>query len=352
MINLETKQRDVLYCGVDRDKIRNAHPALDTKVLVELRTFIEERYTIHVRKDIKGHCPPWTSDPILMNYKFTNVFREDDRVSRNLIQLVSKNTSLIYEEKVLNTFLLRAWNNYHTFEAFGGPWRAQYIYNGAWLKDQVRPIYEKIMRKDPDRKWFSAAYNQGGLKTSYKSYMDKNGTISIEDNMPLRIFHIGCALYYKDIFNRLNAAKNQNEAYEIIKELPGFASFMAYQIFVDLTYIDEFPFSENEFTVAGPGCKNGLNALFLDFDGMTYEEALFFIRDNIDNLFNLLYISGDYKKPWKPEKLFKDRPVNDRKLNIMSLENCFCELSKYHRTIAGTGRPKQKYKGNPLTKKG
>jgi hypothetical protein len=27
----------------------------------------------------------------------------------------------------------------------------------------------------------------------------------------------------------------------------------------------------------------------------------------------------------------------------MSLENCFCELSKYIRAITGTGRPRKKY---------
>ena len=100
-----------------------------------------------------------------------------------------------------------------------------------------------------------------------------------------------------------------------------------------MTYIKEFPFSENEFVVAGPGCKKGLDYIFKDYDGMTSEEALFWLRDNIDFVFS-----------WDPKALFSDLPEHDRCLNIMSLENCMCELAKYIRTIEGTGRPRVKYK--------
>lgn len=54
-------------------------------------------------------------------------------------------------------------------------------------------------------------------------------------------------------------AQSQKEVYDIIQELPSFAYFLSYQVFVDLTYIKDFPFSENEFTIAGPGCKRGLS---------------------------------------------------------------------------------------------
>ena len=42
--------------------------------------WINERHAIY-QKRAKGVRPPWTEDPILQEYKFTNPFRENDRVT-------------------------------------------------------------------------------------------------------------------------------------------------------------------------------------------------------------------------------------------------------------------------------
>ena len=224
------------------------------------------------------------------------------------------------------------------------------------LKEAVRPVCHELLQQNPDRKWWSSAYNQGGTKYAWK-FPDGEGFSrapseemgktfqDYEPDIPLRVFHIGPWLKERKVFHRLMRAKDQKEAYYIIREIRGFASFLAYQVFVDLTYIEEFPFSENEFTVAGPGCKRGLDLVFTDYNGMTHEEALFWLRDNLDEYFTALE-AGDYArgKPWNPEKLFKRRAPEDRRLTVMSLENCFCELSKYVKAVNGTGRPRNRYK--------
>ena len=338
---MQTKSRDKLYCGVRKKKVQTAKPKLNEENMSNLLDFIIERYKIHVRKDILHKPQPWTKNPVLSEYKFTNVFREDDRVSRTLINNISTNPDLTVEEKVLNTFLFRSWNNPRTFFDFGGPWSAEEIYSGLKLKEKVRPMYKRLSEADPDRKWWSNAYNQGGTKYAWKfpdgegfsrapSEKEAKKYKDYEPDIPLRVFHIGPWLKERKVFDRLMAAKDQEEAYNIIREIRGFASFLAYQVFVDLTYIEEFPFSENEFTVAGPGCRRGLDLVFDDYDGMTHEEALFWLRNHIDVL--------------NPERLFKHRKEGDRCLNVMSLENCFCELSKYVKAVNGTGRPRNKYK--------
>lgn len=352
---MKTKARDIPYCGVNEERIKKANPVLNEENMGHLLDFITERYLIHVRKDIKGKLAPWTQNPVLNLYKFTNVFREDDRVTRALIELVSHNSELSYEEKVVNTFLFRCWNNPDTFIDFGGPWTASAIYAGLKLKERVRPVYHKLLEAEPERKWWSNAYNQGGTKYAWK-FPDGDGFSrartealgtqysDYEADIPLRTFHIGPWLLEKDTFYRLSKAKDQKEAFSIITEIRGFAKFLAYQVFVDLTYIEDFPFSENEFTVAGPGCCRGLDLVFDDYDGMSHEDALFFLRDNINEYFYALE-AGDYTGPaWNPEQLFKYRDPGDRCLNVMCLENCFCELSKYIRTVNGTGRPRNKYK--------
>ena len=45
-----------------------------------LFAFAHERYMIYVRKQ-EGKKPPWTEDPILRDFRFCNIYREDDKVT-------------------------------------------------------------------------------------------------------------------------------------------------------------------------------------------------------------------------------------------------------------------------------
>lgn len=340
---MRNKVKDTLYCGVSEYRISHASPKIDMENLQHLRNFIARRYKIRLRKDVLGKPAPWTKDPVLQRFKFTNVRREHDRVTRELIQQVSHNDMLGLLDKVYNTFLFRAWNNPDTFRDLGGPWEWQAI-EGIDLKERVRPLYHKLQLENPDRKWWSAAYNQGGTKYAWKfpdgegfgrakKEVDAQKYPDWERDIPLRVFHLGPWLEKLGIFPRIMEADDQQTVFNIIQELRGFKTFLAYQVFVDLTYIEEFPFSENEFTVAGPGCRKGIDLVFKDKDGMSYEECIFWLRDNA----HLLQL--DFRD------LFHDLPEYDQCINVMSLENCFCELSKYIRTVNGTGRPKVRYPG-------
>ena len=351
---MEIKPRDLKYCGVNIDHIKSAHPQIDYRNVVHLLDFITERYKIHLKKDVYQQEAPWTTNPILREFKFTNVRREHDRQTRYLIKNISQNSELSLREKILNTVMCRAWNNFDTFHDLGGPWTEEEL-SDPELKERVRPLYHRLLKKDPKRMWWSSAYIQGGCKMAWKSpglklregeFMDTSNKFGdAEKDIPLRPFHIGVWMSQLDIVDRVLSAKTQEDVFNTIKELRGFSDFLAYQVFVDLTYIEDFPFSENEFTVAGPGCKKGLNYIFLDRDGMTYEECIFWIRDNAEKLFKKCKAKGLTELKWQPEVLFCDLPIQDRQLNVMSLENCFCELSKYIRAVTQTGRPRNKYIG-------
>lgn len=336
MHKLKTKQRDVPYCGIRKKNVEYADPKLNPGVFEVLYHFIHERYSIHLKKDVLGLEKPWTKDPIFQQYKFTNVRREHDRQTKELIRLVSSNPELSLEEKIANTFLFRAWNNADTFTAFGGPWKLHVIYDPR-TKESARAVYKRISEAEPERVWFSSAYNQGGTKQSW-SALEPPYIAPAEPDIPLRVFHVGVWLGRDNVIQRLLASKDQMKCFEVIKSVRGFADFLAYQVFVDLTYIGEFPFSENEFVVAGPGCKRGLELLFDDFGGMSHEEALFWLRDRFE-------LVCEQRGLCDPSIGFFDLDPSDRKMNVMSLENCFCELSKYIKSINNTGRPKVRYDG-------
>lgn len=351
---MQNKPRDLIYCGVNVEKIRSAKPIIDYKNFAHLLEFITERYKIHLKKDVKKEEAPWTSNPILKEFKFTNVRREHDRQSRYLIENISHNPELSLREKMLNTMLFRAWNNYDTFHDLGGAWTEAEI-TSPDLKEKVRPLYHKLDKADPNRLWWSSAYIQAGCKMAWKSpslnlrdgeFMDTSNMYGdAELDIPLRVFHIGVWAKELELVDKILLAHNQKEVYTLLRGMRGFADFLAYQVFVDFTYIDDFPFSENEFTVAGPGCRKGLNYLFTDRERLSYEEAIFWVRDNFDMLVKKARAKGVTKLKWEPHILFADLPKEDRHLNVMSLENCFCELSKYIRAVEGTGRPRNKYRG-------
>ena len=51
--------------------------------------FAAERQEIFFRRVVRTSQPPWTADPILAEYKFTNAYRASDRVSQYLIRTSS-----------------------------------------------------------------------------------------------------------------------------------------------------------------------------------------------------------------------------------------------------------------------
>lgn len=326
-----TKTKDKPYCGVNRGKIAERNPQLSIEAFTELVQMIKDRYRIHKRKDVQGKPKPWTNNPILQQYKFTNVRREHDRETKWLIDNVIL-TNISYSDKILNCILFRLFNTHKTSEIIHQPIKFAELHKNP-------DVYKEDLAKAKasGQKLFTSAFYTTGARQGVQKHLQAHGVESdFSGNDILRFVD---NLYQDGVVKRIKFAENQQEVFEALNSYMGIGPFLAYQMFVDLTYIPEFPFSENEFTVAGPGCRKGLDILFLNRDGLSYEECLFWLRDNWDTMVKLVGIK------WNADKLFSDLPIYDRCMNVMSLENCFCEFSKYMRAKTGQGRPKVKYQG-------
>ena len=322
------KDADVPYCGVNLKKIRRAEPVLSEQHIFMLYQYIKERYKIHLRKDVEKLPKPWTTNEILLNYRFTNVRREHDTETKWVIENIAKNKNLSYDNKLMNCVLFRLYNKKETMELIGGP-----VDFENFRLDDHRDLLETYEEANPSESLFTSAFWTSGLKKAMKKYVGDGDIPSV------RTLFYAKYLYDNGIVDEVKKAKNQKEAFLALKNFCGIGEFLGYQMWVDMTYIKEFPFSENEFTVAGPGCKMGLDFLFVDKAGLSYEELLFWMRDNIDEEFK----RRGFK--WNPKKLMVDLPENERYMNLMSLENCFCEFSKYCRTLEGTSKPRKRYPG-------
>jgi hypothetical protein len=360
-----TKPSDIQYCGVNQDKIKSAKPTLNEDIVRYHHLYLTERHEIYKKKEIQKIAPPWTEDEVFLNYRFTNIRRELDRESKWLIQNVCE-ADIPLKDKILNCILFRTFNKSGTSELINMP-----ILNIDSVDlEHYKQIFLTKQKADPDYVFFTPAFMTGGLKkgNAFKNppYVRRTATViapdgsvhmkgeyitcrdfvnehdgyDIEDwekNIPTRMVRFVQRESLNGIAEDLINAKDQKEAFNRLTQVTGLGDFLAYQIFVDLTYIPEYKFSENEFVVSGPGCSRGLDMYFKDKDGMTYEECLFWLRDNIQSVWE------QYGLRYYPEELFDHLEDYDRNYNVMMLENSFCENFKNVKARTGTGRPRNRY---------
>lgn len=365
---LKNKLGDIPYCGVRKEVIDKATPELDLDELKIHHLYLTERHEIYKKKEIlKLPQDQWTQDEVFKKYRFTNVRRELDRESIWLINNISENENLSQKDKILNTILFRTFNKSETSKLIDMP-----IKNFEDIDlDQYKKIFIDKKYQDPNYVFFTPAFMTGGLKKGNafkvppyvrrvatiinpdgslqepqeyikaRDFVNANDGYDIvewEKNIPTRMLRFVQRECNEGIVEDILNCNTQEEVYERLCGVSGFGHFLAYQIFVDFTYISEFKFSENEFSVAGPGAESGLDLIFKDRDGMTYDECMFWLRDNIEKIW------GENNLEYYPQQLFDHLPEYDRCYNVMMIENSLCELSKLSRAKHGTGRPRSTYK--------
>jgi hypothetical protein len=103
----------------------------------------------------------------------------------------------------------------------------------------------------------------------------------------------------------------------MLLEYPTIGPFLAYQIAVDLNYTEQLQFSENEFTMPGPGAIRGLRKVFLDFGGWSPQRLILHMVDIQETAFASLRL------PF--QNLF------GRRLHAIDCQGLFCEVDKYSR---------------------
>lgn len=328
-------KNDQLFCNVRERKIKNSKPVLNDSVIREWFHHQRERTSIYYKKEILCLPPYWTDDEILKNYKFVNTKRTWDRETKWLLKNVINNHSVSYDNKILNSFLFRVINKSDTLREINAPFDFSKM-NIKYINETIREQLNNISLKNPNYVFFSAAYILGGPKVNFGKFLEEIEG-KTEKNMILRM--IKFVFYNQDkIVNGVNFSANQLEVFNHLKSFSGIGNFLAYQIFVDLTYINKFPFTEMNFVVSGPGCERGINWIFSDRDGMNSEECLFWFTLNQNK------ISEEYKEKWDMDKIFHFLPKEERTYTLMDMENSgACEIDKRCRTKFNNKRPKQKY---------
>ncbi len=115
----------------------------------------------------------------------------------------------------------------------------------------------------------------------------------------------------------LAQARSLSGSMSASRRTPSLGPFMAYQIAIDLNYSELIDFSEDEFTVAGPGARRGIAKCFTDTAGWSDARIIHWMAENQQS---------------ECERLGVDQPnLWGRPMQAVDCQNVFCELDKYAR---------------------
>jgi hypothetical protein len=254
---------------------------------------------------LKNVPPPWTSDPILNTYKFCNAYRVSDRVSQYLIKNViyDENRSKNEEEVLFRILLFKIFNKIETWEYLENK-IGDYITVSKFDLEAYSTMLQEAM--DLGYVIYTSAYMSCASKEFGYDKKHQNH-LALIDKMVVK----------DKVINPIVKAKSFEEIFHIIESYPLLGKFMAYQLATDINYSEVINFDENSFTIAGPGAERGINKCFIDTEGKSYADVIYWMTENQENEFQRLGLN--FQSLW------------GRPLQAIDCQNLFCETDKYCR---------------------
>lgn len=281
--------------------------------------WINERHLIHLKREA-GDPYPWTEDEILLKYKFTNVFRQLDRGTIALNNLLK----LIPEDDLRMRAFTCWW-----YRLFNLDIHANYFVERGEIPTPVE-IEE---------------YIQGKSKRGEKIFTSAHLTTSRAFSVKWMDYMEGVRLAYDQADNLVYVCKETASVLEVTRWLvqwPFIGGFVGYEIACDLLFIPGLLLNATDrltWANMGPGARRGLRRLGLPAKNQM--DGLISMR-NLYNSFEFRQALGDHvrchiptsdgaKPAWPP-------------FEIREIEHSLCEFDKYQRAKTGVGTPRQLFR--------
>ena len=284
--------------------------------------FAAERQNVFFKR-MRGEPGPWSQDPILQQFKFTNAYRASDRVSQYLIRNViydGKENSRSAQDTFFRIMLFKIFNLPETWE------RYKPLGEIEW-KSSILPEIDKILSDCIDN----------GIRINSNAYM-MTGSGSAGRKRHKMYLDILADMMRKSIPAKIEFAHTMREGFEYIREFHAMGDFLAYQYITDINYSPMTNFSEMEFTIEGPGSRRGIDKSFDNVD-VPYEQVIRYVTENQERGF------AKYG--------YTFQPLPGRPLQLIDCQNLFCEFDKYTRArpdlnLVDSGkRIKNTFEANP-----
>lgn len=269
---------------------------------------------------IRDCSKPWSTDPVLQKFRFTNVYRATDRVTQYLISKVQYRDGAPQsaDEIVFRTLLFKTFNRISTWEQLEGE-----LGEITWANFRF-DHYEAALRKASSLgPIYSAAYMMPppkfGEAKKYRNHL-RLLELMMADGLP----------------GVISKAKSLQQVFADLVRYQSIGPFLAYQYAIDLNYSPVLELDENEFVVAGPGAKDGIRKCFGKDSAGIESEIIEYMVTHQENHFQRL--SLDFES------------LNGRPIHLIDAQNVFCEVDKYSRVahpeisgISGRSRIKQRF---------
>lgn len=299
-----------------------------SSMLTRLVSFVLERQRIYLRKQ-RGEPKPWTKDKILQRYKFCNVYREQDTVTR----WIDAHIRRPYNDSPHLWFLLCAARQINwppTLQALLDRAELPTDARDSWSWPAARGVLQNLRQRG--EKVYTGAYIISGQGMA----QDKITTTCKTVLQPL----------WRDrlLFIHGLATKGITlaTAHAALRQYPGWGDFLAAQVVADLKHTRYLRKATDWYTwaVLGPGSRRGLNRVYPAHAAQQHSK-----RRAIDT-------------PWPVEeaeialravRVALSRALVGAKLGpplcAQDTQNCLCEYDKYRRVELGEGRPRALYDG-------
>jgi len=290
---------------------------MQTEAVESFFGWIDERHAIYQRR-VGGNPPPWTDDPILRDYKFTNPFRENDRVTVWMRENFTKpHNNRPHDEIFFNCCMFRMVGTSEFAEAHG--WVTE------WDPEFTKTlILDRLAKK---QRTFTGAYiitNQG-LKCSKAEV--------VVDHFLTPIWKAKAGL--AEVAQTTNSLQATHQAMASYRGWGG-GGFMSYEVVTDLNYTPVLDKAQDRFSWAnaGPGAIRGLNRIHgRDLKkGMRQEQAN-------KEMQALLAVKSQYLDYHTPED----------QVDMRCIEHSLCEWDKYQRVLLGQGKPRSVYRASIMS---
>lgn len=276
--------------------------------------WINERHNIYLKRQA-GEPWPWTDDEILQTYKFTNPFRENDRVTiwirENWREPYTQHTNLWFAMAVARQInwpetlaeltplvFAKKWDAYAAYEIMENRKKAgKQVYTGAYM---IRA------ESDPSREWYNWS------KQRYVTEIVLGNVWNARKE------------FFQNLLN--NTLESTTRWFQ---QFHGWGDFTAYEVVTDLRHTRYLSCASDIMTWAnaGPGAKRGINRLY----GVEVDKSMD-ERFAVEVMQYLLAISPDYLEDNVPA------------LEMRDIEMSLCEVDKYMRVLNGEGRPRSLFK--------
>ena len=295
-------------------------PLKPTLLFTAFWRFAAERQRVFWRRAV-GLPPPWTTDPVLGAYKFTNAYRASDRMSQYLVRSVIYKGAQEPRELFFRILLFKLFNRIETWELLrreAGPLHT----DGFCVKRYDRVLTAAMGRGQPI---YSAAYimPSGG----------KGAPFARKHRLHLELL---ARMLRDELPERMAGMATMAQAFATLRAYPTIGDFLAYQYVTDLNYSTLTTFSEREFVVPGPGAQSGLHKCFADTGRLTDAEVIRLAQERQADCFAAVGVT--FPSLW------------GRELQLIDVQNLFCEVDKYARvaypqftSVDGRSRIKQRF---------